>query len=99
MFFGHERFYNSVLFKDEQFKNKSWKDVISNTTKLQLKIIDKMTKEYIGEILLMKLSDKAPELGIQLLQKYHGLGIGTRVMKLFVNKLKLVMQVEFLFNE
>ena len=42
----------------------------------------------------MKLDMVMPELGIQLLRKYQGQGIGTRIMKLFVNQLKSIMKVE-----
>ncbi len=44
----------------------------------------------------MELNTEMPEIGIQLLRKYHGQGIGTRVVNLFVNQLKSIMQVEFL---
>lgn len=91
----NETFANSPLINDEQFKKKSWKDVLSDTSKLQLKIVDKLTQEYIGEVVLMELNMEMPEIGIQLLRKYHGQGIGTRVVNLFVNQLKSIMQVEF----
>ena len=54
-----------------------------------------MTQEYVGEVTLMKLDTETPELGIQLLRKYQSQGIGTRVMNLFVDKLKSVLRVEF----
>lgn len=91
----NETFANSPLINDEQFKKNSWKDVLSDTSKLQLKIVDKLTQEYIGEVVLMELNTEMPEIGIQLLRKYHGQGIGTRVVNLFVNQLKSIMQVEF----
>lgn len=62
--------------------------MLSDENKLQLKIIDKLTQEYVGEVVLMKLDAEMPELGIQILQKYHGQGIGTRVMNLFVVKIR-----------
>ena len=43
----------------------------------------------------MKLDAEMPEIGIQLLKKYHNQGIGTRVVNLFVNQLKSIMQAEF----
>ena len=89
-----EIFENSAVYNDENFKQKLWDDVLSDTNKLQLKITDKLTQDYIGEVTLMKLDAEVPELGIQLLRKYHSQGVGTKVMKLFVNKLKRVMQVE-----
>ena len=91
----NEIFESTPVSHDEKFKQKSWDDVLSDTTKLQLKIIDKLTQEYVGEVTLMKLDTEAPELGIQLLRKYQSQGIGTRVMNLFVDKLKSVMRVEF----
>lgn len=91
----NENFENSPVSNDENFKRKSWDDVLSDTNKLQLKIIDKLTQDYVGEVILMKLDTETPELGIQLLQKYHGQGIGTRVMNLFVDKLRTVLQIEF----
>ena len=91
-----EIFESTPVSHDDRFKQKLWEEVLSDTTKLQLKIIDKMTQEYVGEVTLMKLNAEAPELGIQLLRKYHGQGIGTRIMNLFVDKLKSVLQIEYL---
>ena len=91
----NEIFESTPVSHDENFKQKSWDDVLSDTTKLQLKIIDKLTQEYVGEVTLMKLDTETPELGIQLLRKYQSQGIGTRVMNLFVDKLKSVLRVEF----
>ena len=85
----NETFENSPVLNDENFKKKSWEDVLSDVTKLQLKIIDKLTQEYVGEVIIMKLDTEIPELGI------HGQGIGTRVMNLFVDKLRTVLQIEF----
>lgn len=90
-----ETFENSPILNDENFKWKSWEDALSDTNKLQLKVVDKCTKKYVGEVALMKLDSGMPELGIQLLRKYQGQGIGTRVMRLFVNQLKSIMEVEF----
>ena len=90
----NEIFESTPVSHDEKFKQKSWDEVLSDTTKLQLKIIDKLTQEYVGEVTLMKLDTEAPELGIQLLRKYQSQGIGTRVMNLFVDKLKSVLRVE-----
>ena len=91
----NEIFESTPVSYDENFKQKSWDDVLSDTTKLQLKIIDKLTQEYVGEVTLMKLDTETPELGIQLLRKYQSQGIGTQVMNLFVDKLKSVLRVEF----
>ena len=90
----NETFENSLVQNDENFKRKSWEDVLTDRNKLQLKVIDKGTQEYVGEVVLMKLDMVMPELGIQLLRKYQGQGIGTRIMKLFVNQLKSIMKVE-----
>lgn len=90
-----ETFENSLVLNDENFKKKSWEDVLMKKTKLQLKITDKLSNEYVGEVLVMKLDTKKPELGIQLLKKYQKQGIGTRVMKLFIDKLKEVFEVEY----
>ena len=92
----NETFDNSLLKNDEQFKKKSWEDVLSDTSKLQLKIIDKLTQEYIGEVVLMELGTEMPEVGIQLLQKHQSQGLGTRVVNLFINQIKSIMQVECL---
>lgn len=91
----NEFFESTPVSHDENFKQKSWDDVLSDTIKLQLKIIDKLTQEYVGEVTLMKLDTETPELGIQLLRKYQSQGIGTQVMNLFVDKLKSVLRVEF----
>ena len=83
----YETFENSPVLNDENFKKKSWEDVLSDTSKLQLKIIDKLTQEYVGEVMLLQLETATPELGIQLLHKHQGQGIGTYIMNLFVEKL------------
>lgn len=90
-----ETFANTQVYTDENFKQKSWEDVLSNTNKLQLKVIDKLTLEYVGEVMLMELDTAQPEIGIQLLRKYHSQGIGTQVINLFVDKLKSVLQIEY----
>lgn len=91
----NETFEDTPLINDEQFKKKSWTDMLSDASKLKLKIIDKLTQEYVGEVVLMKFDTEMPEIGIQLLKKYHSQGIGTRVVNLFVNRLKSIMQVKF----
>ena len=58
-----ETFEDSSVLKDEKFKRKCWEDVLSDTNKLQLKIMNRYTQEYIGEIMLMKLDEGMPELG------------------------------------
>lgn len=89
-----ETFENSIVLEDEKFKKKSWEEVWSDTTKLHLKIVDNLLHEYIGEVVILQLDSRMPELGIQLLRKYQGQGIGTRIMKLLVNQLKFIMGVE-----
>ena len=49
----------------------------------------------MGDVVLTQLNSKTPELGIQLLRKYQGQGIGTQVIKLFINQLKDVLQIEY----
>ena len=46
--------------------------------------------------MLMNLDTEIPGLGIQLLREYHNQGIGTRIINLFVNKLKTVLSVDFI---
>ena len=70
--------------------------MLFDANKLQLKIIDKFTHEYIGEVMLMNLDTEIPGLGIQLLREYHNQGIGTRIINLFVNKLKTVLSVDII---
>ncbi len=67
---------------------------MSDTNKLQLKVVNKYTQQYVGEVLFMKLDEEMPELGIQLLKKYQGQGIGTQIMNLFVNQLYSIIENE-----
>ena len=90
-----ESFEGTSVYEDEDFKQKLWKEVLSNSNKLQLKIINKKSKIYVGEIMLMNLVSDTPEIGIQILRKYQGQGIGTRVTKLFVDGLREVLDVEY----
>ena len=91
-----ETFENSPVLNDKNFQWKSWEDVLADTNKLQLKIVDKHTEEYIGEVSIMKLGGEMLELGVQLLRKYQGKGIGTRIVNLFVNQLKSIIEAEAL---
>lgn len=91
----NETFEKSPVRCDDNFKQKSWEDVLTDTTKLYLKISDKISHEYVGEVSLTQLDTETPELGIHLLRKYQSQGIGTRVMNLFVVKLKKVFRVEY----
>lgn len=85
--------YDDVLLSNDEFMRKSWEDVLLDTNRLQLKIIYKITQEYIGEVSLRNLDSDRPEIGIQLLRKYHNQGIGTQVMQLFIARLKEVVQI------
>lgn len=91
----NETFENSALLMDENLKEKSWKDVLDSKNRLQLKIIDKATQNYVGEIMLMELDSETPEIGIQLLKKYQGHGIGTHVVRLFIDRVKLITDVDY----
>ncbi|MBR5595864.1 MAG: GNAT family N-acetyltransferase [Lachnospiraceae bacterium] len=90
----NETFENSPVLTDINFKEKSWEDVLTGKSKLQLKIIDTISQEYIGEVVLLNIDSEMPEFGIQLLRKYQGKGIGTMITKLFLDKLKSVTQVK-----
>lgn len=65
----NETFEDTPLINDEQFKKKSWTDMLSDASKLQLKIIDKLTQEYVGEVVLMKFDTEMLEIGIDLENK------------------------------
>ena len=90
----NETFKNSPVLTNINFKEKSWEDVLTDKSKLQLKIIDTISQEYIGEVVLLNINSEMPEFGIQLLRKYQGKGIGTMITKLFLDKLKSVTQVK-----
>lgn len=90
----NETFEDTLVVLDETFKRKSWENVFSDETKIKFKIVDKMKKDYVGEVSIINLNDRQPELGIQLLRKYQGVGIGTRVMKMFANELKKTLHIE-----
>ena len=44
--------------------------------------------------MVMNLDAEMPELGIQILKEYQGQGIGSRIMKNFIDQLKSILQVE-----
>lgn len=94
-----ETFEHSLLLMNTQLEQTSWEKALSDLNTLQLKVMDKREQEYVGEVCLMKLNSEMPELGIQLLRKYQGQGIGTQVMNLFIKQLKAVTEFkEFLIK-
>ena len=44
----NEIFESTPVSHDENFEQKSWDDVLSDATKLQFKIIDKLTRQESG---------------------------------------------------
>lgn len=47
-----ETFENSPVINDEQFKKRSWEDVLSDTNKLQLKVIEKRRESMLVKLYL-----------------------------------------------
>ena len=89
-----ETFGQSPVLNDTELKIKLWQDVLFDKNKLQLKIIHKKTGNYVGEVMVMNLDSEMPELGIQILKEYQGKGIGSRIMKNFIDQLKSILPVE-----
>ena len=95
-----ENFANSsvkdIVMQDANLTEKTWNDMFG-ADRLSLTIYDKHCNAYVGEITLRNLGDAEPEPGIQLLKRYQGMGIGTRVMKLFLEELRNRNEIKSLF--
>lgn len=87
----------SILLKDENYMKNSWKEALAGDETLQLKVMDKRTKAYVGYVMLQHLDTREPELGIQLLQDYQHQGIGSRVMRLFVERLRMLLDIDYFY--
>lgn len=90
----NEIFENSVIYLKEDVKEQEWNSVLFDTNKLHLKIIERKTERFIGDISLRNLSSEYPEIGIQILCEYRNKGIGKRALNLFIERLKKVESLQ-----
>lgn len=81
---------------DKKMLEQSWWHIFDDEDMCKYKIVEKATSSFVGSIEIRDLDEEAPELGIQLLKKYQGRGIGTNVMGLFLRTLgKLLPGTEY----
>lgn len=77
-------------------KKRTWNEILCDNNQLYLKILDKQTGEFWGEISLKDLENDIPELGIHILREYRNRGIGTKVEKCFIENLRRVKGLQCL---
>ena len=81
----------------EDIKNALWKATLSGGSSANFKVIKKESAVYCGDLSIMQLETRTPEIGIHLLETFRNQGIGSKVMQLFVDKLKRELDAEYLF--
>ena len=77
---------------DDNFKELSWKDLLDE---IEVFVINKENNEFCGEITLKNYNSDTPEIGINLLKKYRGQGIGYKVTKLFMETVCQIQNIEY----
>lgn len=89
-----EIFDKETLSAVQEVKTRTWNEILRDDN--QLKILDKQTEEFWGEISLKNLENDSPELGIHILREYRNKGIGTKAVKCCMEHLKRVEKLRYL---
>ena len=96
--------YMKILYKifdknkeylDSSFWEKSWNEILMDDNKLALKIIDKEKNTYVGEVSLQNIQGDCPEIGIHIMKEYRNKGIASRILPLFFDKIKSLVEVKY----
>lgn len=90
---------DSLLYmkvRDEIVDKETWNEILHDDNQLYLKILDKQTGEFLGEISLINLENDSPELGIHILRKYRNRGIGTKAVRCFIENVKSIKSLQYL---
>ncbi|MEE0687033.1 MAG: GNAT family protein [Lachnospiraceae bacterium] len=91
----YEIFDKSKEYLDSSFWEKSWNELLVDDNKLVLKIIDIEKNTYVGEVSLQNIQSNCPEIGIHIMKKYRNKGIASRILPLFLDKIKSLVEVEY----
>lgn len=91
-----EVFDKETISAVEEAKKRTWNEILCDNNQLYLKILDKQTGEFWGEISLKDLGNDIPELGIHILREYRNKGIGTKVVKCLIKNLRRIKGVQCL---
>ena len=81
-------FSGSPIKDDKAFKEKRWARELENNDSVSFRIIHTESDTLLGEVTLDDLKSDVPELGIHLLEKHRGQGIGTDVIGMTLQALK-----------
>ena len=84
----YEIFGKNTKYLDSSFWEKSWNEILMDDDKLALKIIDIEKNIYVGEVSLENIHSYCPEIGIHIMKEYRNRGIASRVLPLFIDKIK-----------
>ena len=79
--------FNDKIYEMEDFYNFSWKLAIDSDD-LILVIFEKGTNIFIGQIMLKKLEEEIPEIGIDITEPFRKKGFGYTAISLFTTTLK-----------
>ena len=91
----YEIFGKNKKYLDSSFWEKSWNEILMDDDKLALKIIDIEKNIYVGEVSLENIHSYCPEIGIHIMREYRNKGIASRVLTLFLDKIKSLVEVEY----
>ena len=91
----YEIFDKNKEYLDSSFWEKSWIEILLDDNKLALKIIDIEKNTYVGEVSLLNIKSDYPEIGIHIMKEYRNKGIASRILPLFLDKIKSLVEVEY----
>lgn len=79
-------------FKD--FFEKQWEQR-SEENAIYVSVILKITKKYVGNIVLRELESTTPEVGIEIAEKYQRQGIAYDTLQLFLRRIKNICRIKY----
>ena len=76
-------------FFEKQWEQRREEDAI------YISVILKVTKQYVGNIVLRELESTTPEVGIEIAEKYQRQGIAYDTLQLFLKRIKSICRIDY----
>lgn len=91
----NEIFYKNKEYLESSFFEESWNEILNDDDKLALKIIDIKKDIYVGEVTIQNIQSDCAEISIYIMKEHRNKGIAGRILPLFIDKIKSLVEVEY----
>lgn len=77
------------IYETEGFQDIAWKDVMTSDSSLIFAVERKCNHSYVGDCMLKIYRSDSFEVGFDVSSEYQNNGIGTEVMRMLINEIKV----------